>query len=120
MRFVTRTIHAWLDYPVALALIILPFLLELGASHPAALALSPVIGVAALVLTLFTDHATGVVRLLPYRLHLAVDLVVGLLFLVVPFALGFSGVDAAYYLLNGSAVVAVIALSKPETGLATA
>ena len=37
MRFVTKTIHAWLDYPVALTLIALPFLLGLGASHPLAL-----------------------------------------------------------------------------------
>ena len=36
MRFVTKTIHAWLDYPVALALIALPFLLGLGTSKPLA------------------------------------------------------------------------------------
>ena len=34
--------------------------------------------------------------------------------------LGFSGLDAAFYLLNGAAVVLVIALSKPETETAAA
>jgi len=120
MRFVTKTIHAWLDYPVALALIGLPFLLALGASHPLALAISPFVGVAAFLLTVFTDHHLGIFRVLPYRLHLAVDLALGLLFLVLPFALGFSGLDAAYYLLNGAAVVAVIGLSKPEPEMASA
>jgi len=72
MRFVTKTIHAWLDYPVALALIVLPFLLGLGASHPLAQAISPVVGVAAFVLSVFTDHHLGLVRVLPYRLHLAI------------------------------------------------
>ena len=115
MRFVTKTIHAWLDYPVAVALIVLPFLLGLGASHPLALMISPIVGVAALLLTVFTDHHLGVVRVLPYKLHLAVDLAVGVLFLALPFALGFSGLDAAFYWLNGAAVVAVIALSRPET-----
>lgn len=115
MRFVAKTIHAWLDYPVALALIALPFLFGLGASHPLALTISPVVGVAAFLLTVFTDYHLGLVRVLPYRLHLAVDLAVGVLFLILPFALGFSGLDAAYYWLNGAAVVAVIALSKPET-----
>ena len=47
MRFVTKTIHAWLDYPVALALIALPFLLGLGVSNPLALTISPVVGVTA-------------------------------------------------------------------------
>jgi len=120
MRFVTKTIHAWLDYPVAIALIGLPFVLGLGASNPLALAISPVVGVAALLLTVFTDHHLGVVRVLPYKLHLSVDLAVGVLFLLLPFALSFSGLDAAYYLLNGAAVVAVIALSKPDADLASA
>ena len=120
MRFVTKTIHAWLDYPVALALVALPFLLGLGASHPLALAVSPIVGVAAFVLTVFTDHHLGIFRVLPYRLHLAVDLAVGILFLLLPVLLGFTGLDAAFYLLNGAAVVAVIALSKPEDILASA
>ncbi len=120
MRFVTKTIHAWLDYPVALALIALPFLLGLGTSHPLALTISPLVGVAAFLLTVFTDHHLGVVRVLPYRLHLAVDLGVGVLFLALPFALGFGGLDAAYYWLNGAAVVAVIGMSKPEAELASA
>lgn len=120
MRFVTKTIHAYLDYPVAVALIGLPFLLGLGTSHPLALAIAPIVGVAAFVLTVFTDHHLGIVRVLPYKMHLAVDLAVGLLFLVLPLILGFSGLDAAFYLLNGAAVVLVIALSKPETGTAAA
>lgn len=120
MRFVTKTIHAWLDYPVALALIALPFVLGLGASHPLAAVVAPVVGLAALVLTVFTDHHLGVFRVLPYRLHLAVDLAVGVTFIVLPLALGFAGLDAAFYLVNGAAVLAVIALSKPEDGLVSA
>lgn len=120
MRFVTKTVHAWLDYPVALSLIALPFLIGLGSSHPLALAIAPIVGVAAFVMTVVTDHHLGVVRVLPYRLHLAVDLTVGLLFIAAPFALGFSGLDAAYYWLNGGAVVAVIALSRPESATAAA
>lgn len=116
MRFVTKTIHAYLDYPVALALLVLPFLLGLGESHSLALVAAPVAGAAALTLTIFTDHHLGLVRVLPYRLHLAVDLAVGIVFLLLPFAFGFGGLDAAFYWLNGAAVVAVIALSKPETG----
>ncbi|WP_417728203.1 hypothetical protein [Roseovarius sp.] len=120
MRFVTKNIHAWLDYPVAFALIGLPFLLGLGVSNPLALTISPMIGLAAFVLTVFTDHHLGIIRVLPYKLHLAVDLAVGLLFLVLPFALGFSGLDAVYYWLNGAAVVSVIGLSEPEPQIPTA
>ena len=113
-RFVTRAIHAYLDYPVAIALMALPFVLGLGTSSPAALYISPVAGIAAFVLTVFTDHELGLIRILPYKFHLAVDFTVGILFLALPFVLGFSGLDALFYWANGAAVVAVITLSKPE------
>ncbi|MGB3176861.1 MAG: hypothetical protein WBH14_14175 [Albidovulum sp.] len=112
--FVTKYIHAWLDYPVAAALIILPFVLGLGDSLPMALWLSVATGVAALILTIFTDHHLGLIRVLPYRFHMAVDLAVGLSFLAAPFAFGFTGLDALYYWANGVAVVTVISLHRGE------
>ena len=120
LRFVTKHIHAYLDYPVALSLMVLPFLLSLGKSNPLALWLSVVIGVAAFALTIFTDHHLGVFRVLPYSFHLAVDLAVGIIFLLAPSILGFTGVDAMYYWVNGATVVTVIALHKPESRRAIA
>lgn len=32
MKFITKTIHAYLDYPVAVALMALPFILGLGSA----------------------------------------------------------------------------------------
>jgi hypothetical protein len=119
LRFVTKTIHAYLDYPVAIALIGLPFLLGLGDSSSLAFWLSIGIGAAAFVLTLLTDHHLGVLRVLPYGLHLAVDGVVGLVFLAAPFFLGFGGLDAIYYWVNGAAVVAVVSLDQSENTVAT-
>lgn len=113
IRFITKTTHAYIDYPVALALVTLPFALGLGESHPLALWLSVATGVAAFVLTLFTDHKTGVFPVVPYSIHLGVDLFVGILFVVAPFLLGLSGIDAWFYWINGSAVLTVVALHKP-------
>jgi hypothetical protein len=49
-RFITKSIHAYLiDYPVAIVLMVAPFLLKLGQSDPVALWLSMVTGVAALL-----------------------------------------------------------------------
>ena len=113
-RFVTKNIHAYLDYPVAVSLMTLPFLLGLGESHPLARWLAVATGAAALLLTVLTDHQLGVVRVLPYPLHLAVDLLVGLTFLVAPSLLGFTGLDAWFYWANGAAVVLVVGLHRPQ------
>ena len=114
IKFVTKNIHAYLDYPVALALIGLPFILGLGAVNPMALWLSVATGVAAFLLTVLTDHHLGLIRVVPYPVHMAVDLIVGLTFLAAPFLFGFAGLEAAYYWLNGAAVCIVIAAHKAD------
>ena len=98
IRFVTKSIHAYLiDYPVAALLMVAPFVLPLGESGPVARWLSIVTGVAALLLAALTDHNTGVIRIIPYSLHLWVDRAVGVVFLLAPLAFAFTGLDAWYY-----------------------
>ncbi len=112
-RFITKHIHALLDYPVAFALIAAPFVLPLGESHPAARWLALTAGITALLLTVLTNHRLGVMRVVPYPMHVAVDGLVGLTFLIAPLAMGFAGLDAWFYWLNGGAVATVVLLSKP-------
>lgn len=120
MKFITKRIHAFLDYPVAIALIVLPFLLGLGTSNPIAQYLSIATGVAAFVLTLLTDHHLGVFRVIPYKFHLIVDFAVAIVFLVAPFIFAFEGLDAYYYWVLGATVLVVVSLHKPEESLTTA
>ena len=118
MKFVTKRIHAFLDYPVAFALMGLPFLLGLGESNPMALYLSTVTGVAALLLTLLTDHHLGVYRVIPYHWHLYVDFAVGVVFIIAPFIFPFEGIDAYYYWINGGSVLTVVSLHKSDVAIA--
>ena len=117
MKFITKRIHAFLDYPVAIALIALPFLLNLGSSHPLALQLSVATGIAALILTLLTDHHLGVFPVISYKIHLIVDFMVAVVFIIAPFIFSFEGIDAYYYWLNGAAVLFVVSMHKPEVAL---
>lgn len=109
-RFITKTIHAYLDYPVALGLIAMPFLLGLGETAPLAFWLSVITGVAAFALTVLTDHHLGLIHVLPYSLHLAVDAMVGVAFVAAPILLGFLGMDFWYYMGLGLTVLAVVGL----------
>jgi len=117
MRFITKKIHAFLDYPVAISLIALPFLLGLGDSNPIALYLSVVTGIAAFILTLLTDHNLGVFPVIPYQFHLIVDFLVAIVFILAPFILHFESLDAYYYWVNGIAVLIVVSLHKPEVAV---
>lgn len=119
-RFMNKTLHAYLDYPVAFGLIAMPFLFGLGGVHPLAFWLSVVTGIAALGLTLLTDHHLGVIRILPYKLHLAVDFLVGLVFVAAPFVVGFAGLEAAYYWVIGATVLLVVSLDNTKEDAAAA
>ena len=114
LRIVTKSIHAYLDYPVAAILVVAPLLFQLGSTHPAARWLSIGTGVAAFLLTFLTDHHLGVMRVIPYSVHLLVDFLVGATFLLAPGLLGLTGLDAWYYWLNGAAVLTVVGLHKPD------
>ena len=114
MKFITKQIHAYLDYPVAIALMALPFILKLGSSNEIAFQLSVATGVAALILTILTDHQTGLIKVVSYKIHLIVDFIVGLTFVAAPFIFSFEGMDAIYYWLNGAAVLLVVSLHKSE------
>ena len=114
MKFITKEIHAYLDYPVAILLMVAPFVLGLGASHPLAFWLSVVTGVAAFLLTLLTDHHLGLWRVIPYSGHLAVDAMVGVAFVAAPFVLGFAGLDSWYYWALGATVLVVVSAHQPD------
>jgi len=114
MKFATKRIHAFLDYPVAIALIALPFALGLGTSNSLAMTLSLGTGVAAFILTVLTDHHLGVFKVVSYKLHLRVDFMVAIVLILAPFIFSFEGIDAYYYWINGIAVLTVVSLHKAE------
>lgn len=114
MQFITKKIHSYLDYPVAISLMVLPFVLGLGETNPIAFYLSLIVGIAALGLTILTDHQTGLLPVISYRLHLLIDSVVAVLFVVAPFIFSFEGLDAYFYWINGAAVLLVVSLHKNE------
>ncbi len=114
MKFITKKIHAFLDYPVAIGLIILPFLLQLGNSSSIAQWLSVYTGIAAFILTFLTNHDLGVIKIIPYKFHLLIDFIVAITFIIAPFLFSFEGIDAYYYWINGITVLIVVSLHKPE------
>ncbi|WP_422049411.1 SPW repeat domain-containing protein [Shimia sp.] len=119
-RFITKNIHAYLDYPVAFGLIAMPFLFGLGETAPLAFWLSVLTGIAAFLLTVLTDHHLGLIRVLPYSVHLAVDGLVGVVFVAAPMLLGFTGLEFWYYTILGLTVLLVVGLHQSDEQTATA
>tara|TARA_B110000967_G_C18647579_1_gene441658 strand:- start:442 stop:594 length:153 start_codon:yes stop_codon:yes gene_type:complete len=47
-------------------------------------------------------------------MHLAVDFIVAIVFIIAPFIFSFEGIDAYYYWINGITVLTVVSLHKSE------
>ncbi len=64
-------------------------------------------------MSLLTDYKLGLVRIIPFTTHLAIDTAVATAFVLAPFLLGFAGLDAWFYWINAAAVFVVVAVSMP-------
>jgi hypothetical protein len=113
VRFLTPTRHGVVDYLAAVELLTMPFVLRLGTSAPLAKWLAVATGFAVILVSLLTDYKLGLVRIIPFRIHLAIDTAVATAFVVAPFLFGFAGLNAWFYWLNAAAVFVVVAVSMP-------
>jgi len=114
-KILTPTLHGLLDYAAAAGLIVLPFLLDLGATSQLAVWLSVAAGIGLIGYSLATDYAFGLFGGISFRVHLVLDLLAAIVFLAAPFVFGWSGLVLGYYLVMAAGVFAVVGLSRTES-----
>lgn len=114
LRFLSSANHGIVDYLAAVALMVSPFILQLGSSNPLAPWISVVTGVLVIAVSLATDYRYGAFKWIPFGGHLTLDLLVATLFMLVPFLFNLDGLDAAYYYMNAVVVYLVVAVTASE------
>lgn len=113
MQFVPTRYHGAMDYLAAALLLCGPWLLGLKFRSPASLALLGV-GAALLAASLLTNYEWGAVRRIPVPLHSALDLLLGLLLAVSPWALGFADEAWAPHATLGTLLILGALTSQPR------
>ena len=111
-QFITPQVHGILDYVLAVALIATPLVIDLGS--PIATWMSIAGGAGLIVYSLMTGYAASVAKLIPFRVHLALDFAAGLAFAVAPFVFGFGALATWFYVAVAVTVTAVVVLSSPD------
>lgn len=96
-------VHGVIEYAAGVLFIAAPFLF--GFESGAAVALSIVIGVVVLAVAASTDGPTSLVNQLPRAAHVALDYVLAVILIAVPFLAGFSSETAPtlFFILLGVA-----------------
>lgn len=103
MKVLSPAAHGVLDYITVVVFALAPALLEL--QHPFSTAFY-VLAAAYLLIALFTDYPLSLRRVIPFPVHGGLELVSGLVFIVLPFLLGFADDQpVARNLFIGSGIV---------------
>ena len=116
-RPISSRLHGMLDYPTGLLLIAAPVLFGFGDAGPAAVAIPVALGVMVLLQSLITNYELSLVNLLPLVMHLAADVVGGVVLATSPFLFGFveEGVNAWLpHVIVGLGVILSGLLTQPH------
>ena len=116
-QIVPTRIHALMDYSVGVLLIAAPWIFQFADESSAAKWISIVVGVAMIGMSAVTDYEGGVLgRMIPMRVHLMTDVVVGIFLAISPWLFGFAddGANAwAPFLVIGLGEIAAAAMTDP-------
>lgn len=105
MRFISSRLHGVMDYLFGILLMASPWLFgfsEVASARWAALAF----GAMPIVMALFTRYELGIWRLIPFRVHLGIDVFMGLALIISPWFFGFSSLVSTPFVIFG--LIAVI------------
>ena len=113
MRFIPSFVHGFMDYLFGIALAASPWLLGY-AEISTATSISVVIGLGAILYSLITDYELGVLRVLPFGIHLIIDLVSGIFLLAAPWLFGLPSVASGPLITFGLIEVGAALLTNPR------
>ena len=107
MKFLSPQVHGVLDYLLGALFIAAPFMF--GFVSPLAQIISLAIGASVILLSLLTRYPLGVLRVIPFPVHGAVEFVAALALIAMPWFAGFEGVPPArnFFVATGVALFAV-------------
>ena len=116
MRFVSTPYHAIIDYAAGAMLMVAPFVLGFSENSHTAAWTSVILGFAIFAMATFTDNeGAWFAREIPMRIHLAVDLVLGIALLAAPFVFGFASLGTyawASFVIAGAGYVVLALITK--------
>ena len=115
MKFLNPKLHGIGDYAAGVVLIIAPSGLGISEQSLIAYWVSVIGGLGLIVYSLLTDYAFSAVKIIPFKAHLVLDLIAGIVFVALPFVLGLDGIARLYMIVMGLGVVLVVAVSQTES-----
>jgi hypothetical protein len=116
MRLISSRVHGVLDYVVGVLLILAPKLLGFEDSGPAS-QIPTTLGVLTILYSLVTRYELSLLKLLPFRAHLAIDAASGLLLAASPWLFGFADQIWVPHLVLGLLEIGAVMMTRRDVAL---
>ncbi len=104
MKIINAKVHGILDYVTVAFFALAPSLFSLS---ELAVIISYTLAVVHLSMTIITNFSMSPFKLISFKLHGYVEFAVGIAIPVMPFVLGFKGLDLYFYLIAGITIFIV-------------
>jgi len=114
MKFLSSKIHGLGDYAAAVVLIVAPFVLGLKEQSIVAHWASIAGGAGLIVYSLLTDYTFSAAKVIPFKVHLVLDSLAGLVLIALAFVLNLEGIAQGYMIVMGAGVLVIVAVTKTE------
>jgi hypothetical protein len=114
MKFLTPKLHGLGDYAAAAVLIAAPFILGIKEQSVIAHWASVVAGIGLIIYSLLTDYTFSVAKVIPFKAHLVLDSVAGVVLIALAILLELDVVTRAYLIVMGAGVLLVVAVTQTE------
>ena len=108
---ISTFVHGVIDYLFAVMLIASPWIFGFREAN-AQTYVADIIAVIVIAYGLLTRYELGIVKLIPFRMHLIFDIIVNLILLCSPWLFGFSNLVHLPHVILGLTGLLVVALTK--------
>jgi hypothetical protein len=108
---ISRRTHGYLDYIVGVLLILAPRLFGFNNGGPED-RVPEMLGVATLVYSLLTNYELGLLKVLPFKAHLTLDVLSGNFLALSPWLFGFADRVWAPHVIVGVVELAAVAMTR--------
>lgn len=118
-RFIPTKVHGALDYIVAIALILAPWIFNFANVGGPAVVIPVVLGIGLILYSLFTRYEWGLIKVVGMPVHLVFDVLASVFLIASPFLFGFADMAANVWLPHvvvGIAVIIVVIFTQTQPG----
>jgi len=113
-KLISTSAHALFDYAISAALLGGPWIFDFQ-DDPGAKLLSLIAGAGIALLSLLTRYEGGLIKLLPFPVHLRSDIVLALALIVSPWVLGLSDTAKTFLVIVGVVNFAISFATWPRS-----